>query len=286
VFGGLFVLGAGYALAATALAPASAAHDVIHACVNRVTGIVRLTMEPGRCFLVETAVSWNREGTAGSEGPGGPAGAAGPPGAPGIAGPAGAVGPQGPPGVPGAPGAMGPAGPESHVRGNYTVWGNTSCGEGRTTLYAGVIANVIGTGGATAPFCLSSNATEAGWQPFASGLVWRANASHDSTTSYGQYANGGNEFECAVCEGSVYAAWGDGACASGYQKLYSGFVSGVSGGVGGKWAPGGPICLDTSTSSGWLDWDGTFVARAVATPEARMQYQSQNATECTVCYQP
>ena len=87
---------------------------VIHACVNKKTGLVRIA---AACRRGERSMSWNTEGArgangapgaAGPQGPAGALGAAGPkgdPGAPGAAGPAGAVGPQGP------AGPAGPAGP-------------------------------------------------------------------------------------------------------------------------------------------------------------------------------
>ena len=87
---------------------------VIHACVNKKTGLVRIA---AACRRGERSMSWNTEGArgangapgaAGPQGPAGALGAAGPKGdtgAPGAAGPAGAVGPQGP------AGPAGPAGP-------------------------------------------------------------------------------------------------------------------------------------------------------------------------------
>jgi Lamin Tail Domain/Collagen triple helix repeat (20 copies) len=87
---------------------------VIHACVNKKTGLVRIA---AACRRGERSMSWNTEGArgvngtpgaAGPQGPAGALGAAGPKGdtgAPGAAGPAGAAGPQGP------AGPAGPAGP-------------------------------------------------------------------------------------------------------------------------------------------------------------------------------
>ena len=87
---------------------------VIHTCVNKKTGLVRIA---AACRRGERSMSWNTEGArgangapgaAGPQGPAGALGAAGPKGdtgAPGAAGPAGAVGPQGP------AGPAGPAGP-------------------------------------------------------------------------------------------------------------------------------------------------------------------------------
>jgi hypothetical protein len=280
--GALALFGAGYAAAATALAPET---DVIHACVNRLTGIVRLTTGLGFCLPGEAAVSWNREGPAGDDGAPGPAGPVGPPGSVGAQGPAGPAGPQGPSGMDGQPGAIGPQGPPGPTSSmNYTVWGRTDCGEGHRVLYTGTVASIFGSGGATSPMCLSDKA-QTNWLAWANGLMWRANPSGDGV-NYGQYANGTNDFTCAVCEGSVYTAWGDAPCADDYETLYEGYVGGVSNGWSGQWDPGGPICLDTTTSTGWLDWNATFVARANATPASRMQYQSKNDVLCRVCAAP
>jgi hypothetical protein len=148
-----------------------------------------------------------------------------------------------------------------------------------------VIASIFGSGGASSPFCLSDGAPDAGWVPWELGLVWRANASGDGN-SYGQYANGANEFVCAVCEGTVYPVWGAEACAEGYEPLYDGILGGVSSGWGGQWGPGGPICLDTTATTGWLDWNGALVSRAIGSTSGRMQYQSRNDVPCRVCYVP
>jgi hypothetical protein len=286
-FFGLLAFGAG-AAAATLLGPAPPTSDVIHACVRRVTGVVRLTNEAGRCLPTEAAVSWNREGPAGSAGPQGPAGPAGPDGAPGAVGPPGPVGPMGAPGAEGPPGPVGPSGPEGPEgpsRDSYTVWGRKTCGEGRKLLYAGVAASLFAPGGVSSPFCLAEGAPQTAWVPWDVGLVWRANARGDGI-NYGQYANGENELVCAVCEGTVYPVWGSETCAEGYEPLYDGILSGLAGGWGGQWAAGGPICLDVSATSGWLDWNGAVVSRAVGSASGRMQYQSRNDLPCRVCYAP
>lgn len=72
--------------------------DVIHACSNHQTGLVRITPGPEKCRNWETPLSWNRTGVPGkpgTEGPPGPAGARGPRGEPGPPGPAGPQGPSG-----------------------------------------------------------------------------------------------------------------------------------------------------------------------------------------------
>ena len=81
---------------------------VIHACVNKRTGVVRIVGASARCRRGESAIAWNGQGSRGpagepgAAGPQGPAGPAGTKGATGSAGTAGAVGPAGP---------AGPAGP-------------------------------------------------------------------------------------------------------------------------------------------------------------------------------
>ena len=75
---------------------------VIHACVNKKTGLVRIV---AKCRRGEASVAWNSQG---AHGPEGAPGAAGPQGA---AGPAGAAGPKGDAGSAGAVGPAGAAGP-------------------------------------------------------------------------------------------------------------------------------------------------------------------------------
>ena len=84
---------------------------VIHACVNKKSGVVRIVRASASCRRGESSIAWNSQGsrgpagepgTAGPQGPAGPAGTAGAKGATGSAGTAGAVGPAGP---------AGPAGP-------------------------------------------------------------------------------------------------------------------------------------------------------------------------------
>jgi len=109
--------------------------DEVVACVNQLTGQVRMPYG-GKCnAATERQVSWNMQGPpgppgppgadgadgeAGQQGPQGPQGPAGPPGQDGQpgpqgpegpAGPAGPAGPIGPPGPAGPPGPIGPPGP-------------------------------------------------------------------------------------------------------------------------------------------------------------------------------
>jgi hypothetical protein len=91
-------------LATGGIALASDSHRVtlIHACVNRATGDVRIAQD---CTRKERALIWNRQGPAGPaglhgpRGSTGPSGLAGPPGAAGSPGPSGSAGPSGPPGT-------------------------------------------------------------------------------------------------------------------------------------------------------------------------------------------
>jgi Collagen triple helix repeat (20 copies) len=103
-------------LATGGIALASNSHRVtmVHACVNRATGEIRIARH---CTRRERALTWNKQGPAGPAGvPGprgstGPGGPAGPPGAAGAPGPTGSPGPSGPPGPTGSPGPSGPPGP-------------------------------------------------------------------------------------------------------------------------------------------------------------------------------
>jgi hypothetical protein len=76
-------------LAAAASIPARAA-NVIHACVNKQTGAVRIIAVGAHCKVTENAASWNITG---------PEGPAGPQGARGVQGPTGPQGAQGPAGT-------------------------------------------------------------------------------------------------------------------------------------------------------------------------------------------
>src|SRR5436189_1760834 len=98
------VLVTGVALAAQpgGRQPSSA---VIHACVKKKTGLVRIVAASAACRRGEPPVAWNAQGARGTNGAAGAAGPQGP------AGPAGAVGLKGDSGAQGAAGPQGPAGP-------------------------------------------------------------------------------------------------------------------------------------------------------------------------------
>ena len=98
-------------LAAAAVLPADAA-NVIHACINKQTGAVRVVAAGTICKQTETAASWNITGPEGPTGPQGPQGAPGPQGVQGQQGQQGAQGTQGP------TGPQGPQGPPAPVPAN------------------------------------------------------------------------------------------------------------------------------------------------------------------------
>jgi hypothetical protein len=115
------------ALPGTSTAQQPPTPDVIRACVQQTTGIVRLVGTGDSCRATETLVTWNVEGIqgpagpqgpqgpqgiAGPQGPQGPQGEAGPQGPKGEPGPRGEIGPVGPAGAQGAPGTTGPVGPQ------------------------------------------------------------------------------------------------------------------------------------------------------------------------------
>lgn len=102
--------------------PADVAAQVIHACVDRRSGELRIIDAGEQCRNRESSLEWNIQGPVGPPGPigprglDGPTGPAGPPGAEGAMGPAGPIGPQGiegpagPAGSQGSPGIAGPPG--------------------------------------------------------------------------------------------------------------------------------------------------------------------------------
>ena len=82
---------------------------VVHACVERHSGQVRVVGAHDDCRGNESALDWN---VAGPPGPAGPAGTPGLRGATGPAGSQGPAGPEGPTGAAGTQGDTGPAGPQ------------------------------------------------------------------------------------------------------------------------------------------------------------------------------
>jgi hypothetical protein len=98
------VLVTGVALAAQP-GTQQASSAVIHACVIKKTGLVRIVSASARCRRGESPMAWNAQGARGAAGAAGAAGPQGP------AGPAGAAGPKGDAGAQGAAGPAGPQGP-------------------------------------------------------------------------------------------------------------------------------------------------------------------------------
>jgi hypothetical protein len=223
------------------------------------------------------------QGPKGDTGPQGIKGDTGPQGPKGDTGPQGPKGDTGPQGAKGDTGAQGPQGPQGDPRSTYTTWGTTSCAAGHATLYTGRIAGVVGTGGASSPICLADDVSNSGWVSWDGGMVWRANAT--SGSNRGQYAQGANDFRCAVCQGTTYVHWGMQSCAAGWSTLYVGWIGSFSGGWNNGWSPGGPICLHASAGASWTYWQDSMVFRAIGSSgNNRVQYQNSTDMRCTICY--
>ena len=111
--------------------------SLIHACVKKSNGDLRIIAPSGSCKKGETALHWNISGLAGPQGPQGNAGLTGPQGPSGPAGPTGATGATGPQGPQGLQGPPGPSPEDISVRvfnsSNITV-PQQSVGEPATTL--------------------------------------------------------------------------------------------------------------------------------------------------------
>jgi hypothetical protein len=114
----------------------SAHGDIIHACVLRTTGALRVIDANKSCSPNERAIEWDQIGPAGPAGPAGPtglAGPAGPAGPQGPAGPAGPAGPEGPKGDPGpAPAIRVVTGTDSVRCGDDEVLAGFVCASGAT----------------------------------------------------------------------------------------------------------------------------------------------------------
>jgi hypothetical protein len=83
--------------------------EVIHGCVHKSNGLLRVVIAETNCTEEETAIEWGVIGMMGPQGEVGPQGPAGPQGEPG---PQGVQGEKGESGLQGDPGPMGPAGPQ------------------------------------------------------------------------------------------------------------------------------------------------------------------------------
>jgi hypothetical protein len=119
------------ALGGSSLAAVAGSHGtdrkLLHGCVSKHDGALRVVSGPSRCGKRERAITFDREGPRGKTGARGAAGPAGPAGAVGPAGPAGgtsggglqgetgAGGPQGPAGAQGERGSQGATGPQGPI---------------------------------------------------------------------------------------------------------------------------------------------------------------------------
>src|SRR5262245_49770354 len=111
----------------------SAHGDIIHACVLRTTGALRIIDANKSCSPNERAIEWDQIGPAGPAGPAGPTGLAGPAGPAGPSGPAGPAGPVGPKGDPGpAPAIRVVTGTDSVRCGDDEVLASFVCASGAT----------------------------------------------------------------------------------------------------------------------------------------------------------
>jgi Lamin Tail Domain/Collagen triple helix repeat (20 copies) len=117
----LLALAAAFAVLASATtlaalgATGSREGGTIHACKQKITGLLRVVSEPSKCTKRESPIAWNIQGPIGAAGPTGPQGPGGDPGPAGIQGEQGLPGPQGPAGPQGAQGpagSQGSAGPQ------------------------------------------------------------------------------------------------------------------------------------------------------------------------------
>jgi Collagen triple helix repeat (20 copies) len=120
----------------------SAHGDIIHACVLRTTGALRIIDANKSCSPNERAIQWDQIGPAGPAGPAGPTGLAGP------AGPAGPMGPVGPTGLAGPAGPGGPKGDPGSAPAIRVVTGTDSVRCGDDEVLAGFVCASGATDGA------------------------------------------------------------------------------------------------------------------------------------------
>jgi hypothetical protein len=95
----LLGVAAGASYATSTMHSAATPTAVIHACVKKVGGAVRIVSATTKCASTETAMSWNAQGPQGIAGPRGAQGPVGPAGEKGLKGDKGDTGPQGAPGT-------------------------------------------------------------------------------------------------------------------------------------------------------------------------------------------
>ena len=138
------ILAVGVGAGSFAYATVSSSAIIIHACVSKEVGLVRIA---ATCRKTERPLTWSNGGGA-QAGPAGPQGPAGP------------AGPQGATGATGATGAKGETGPAGVNR--DVVGGGDSCPltGGSTTEYIGMFgANCAGTTEADAQLAMPANGT-------------------------------------------------------------------------------------------------------------------------------
>lgn len=112
---------AAVALSVGGFAYASTPESLIHSCMQKNSGNLRVVADPGDCRSSERALAWNQQGIQGETGPQGEQGEQGIQGEPGADGAAGPAGPEGPAGLAGPEGPAGPAGPSTGLSGYEIV---------------------------------------------------------------------------------------------------------------------------------------------------------------------
>jgi hypothetical protein len=137
------ILAVGAGAGSFAYATVSSSAIIIHACVSKEVGLVRIA---AKCRKTERPLTWSNGGGA-QAGPTGPQGPAGP------------QGPQGPQGATGAAGAKGDTGTAGVNR--DVIGGGDSCSlAGNATEYIGMFgANCAGTTEADAQLAMPANGT-------------------------------------------------------------------------------------------------------------------------------
>jgi Phage Tail Collar Domain/Collagen triple helix repeat (20 copies) len=191
----LFVALGGTSFAATRSGGGEATTDVIHGCVGKHTGRLRIVDSPARCGTGETPIAFNREGR---RGPQGPAGARGATGA------TGATGPKGDTGAAGAPGQSVAVTPES---------AGANCTSGGVKLTSAGGTNYVCNGSESASALLAKLETVDG-----------AGSGLDADTLDGQHAS---SFVSTGAFGSQF----DSALS---QKFHSGSTATTMNGSGGN----------------------------------------------------
>lgn len=154
----LLGVAAGASYATSSMRSSTTSTAVIHACVKRSGGAVRIVSATAKCLNTETAMAWNVQG---------PQGVAGPRGAVGAQGPSGPAGPQG---MKGDKGDIGPKGAPGTSLTSITDLNGLACtsatGAGTisidaTTSPVTIVCNPSGGGGGGTTQCSGSAPTVA-----------------------------------------------------------------------------------------------------------------------------